>query len=304
MYNFDIRKHLLEYDNVMNKQREVIYDERRKILEGDDEYIKVHISEIIEEVLDSGFDLYLNENVSQQDGWDFDGFGKWLERKFGSKMGTVPNPNNQQSLKGLSPFLKDRTSIREGLLKEIAKIYSEKEKQLGTENLRHLERFIMLQVVDSQWKDHLYAMDSLREGIGLRAVGQKDPLVEYQHEGYDMFMDMTDNIKEEVVEFVFRVEALREEKVRSVFGAVPQRFEHPDAARLPVFNIGDRFSGIPTQKHKPVPTVFNDIPTQEHKPVPNEPPQQYKRQLPKVGRNDPCPCGSGKKYKKCCGLDS
>jgi preprotein translocase subunit SecA len=291
MYNFDIRKHLLEYDNVMNKQREVIYDERRKVLEGDDAYIKAHIREITEEVLDSGLDFYLNENAKQQEGgWDFAGLVKWLQRKFGYTYGDRFSGIPTQEHK---PVPTDRESIREQLLAEITKIYSEKENQIGPENIRHLERFIMLQVVDSRWKDHLYAMDHLREGIGLRAYGQKDPLVEYQHEGYDMFMQMIDSIKEEAVEFIYRVQAVREEKARSVFASLPQTFEHPD-----VDHIGDRFSGIPTQKHKPVPT---DSPTEFPTQSSTEPPPQYRRESAKVGRNDPCPCGSGKKYKRCHG---
>jgi preprotein translocase subunit SecA len=287
-YNFDIRKHLLEYDNVMNKQREVIYDERRKILEGDDGYIKTHITEIIEEVLDSGLDFYLNENARDQEGgWDFDGLAKWFARKFGYTYGDRFSGIPTQEHK---PVPTDREGIREQILGEITKIYSEKEKQLGAENLRHLERFIMLQIVDSRWKDHLYAMDGLREGIGLRAYGQKDPLVEYQHEGYDMFMEMISNIKEEIVEFVFRVQAIREEKSRSVFAAVPQTFEHPDAQKpqLPRQTITGQF---PTRQLFPEETV----------PTDSQPPPQYHRDTPKVGRNDPCPCGSGKKFKRCHG---
>lgn len=290
-HNFDIRKHLLEYDNVMNKQREVIYSERRKVLEADDEYIKAHVTEIIGEILDNGLDFYLNEHAAPEEGWDFDGLNKWMQRKFGiltNFLGT--GSAGQQSSERTCPLVHDRHGIRGQILGEITKIYSEKEQQLGPENLRNLERFIMLQVIDSQWKDHLYAMDHLREGIGLRAYGQKDPLVEYQHEGYDMFMQMTDEIKEEVVEFVFRVQAVRPEATRSVFSSLPQTFEHPDAqkAQKPWGQVHPD-NNFPTE---PVPTDFN---------VPAESPSQYHRESPKVGRNDPCPCGSGKKYKKCHG---
>jgi preprotein translocase subunit SecA len=298
MYNFDIRKHLLEYDNVMNKQREVIYDERRKILEGDDAYIKAHICEITEEVLDSGLDFYLNENAQQQEGgWDFDGLTKWLQRKFGTKMalGTFGDrfiPDSTQEHK-LAPV--DREGIREQLISEITKIYSEKEQQLGPENMRHLERFIMLQVMDTRWKDHLYAMDGLREGIGLRAYGQKDPLVEYQHEGYDMFMQMIDSIKEEVVEFVYRVQAVHAEKAKSVFASLPQTFEHPDAQR-PRYPEAQIPRGPDTQVSGPCNWEIGELGNQEL-------PSQCRRDTPKVGRNDPCPCGSGKKFKKCCGAN-
>lgn len=274
-YNFDIRKHLLEYDNVMNKQREVIYSERRKVLEGDDEWLKSHIKEITEEVLNSGLDFYLNEHASLEEGWDFDGLSKWAQRKFAI---TIEKTFFEA---------KARDIIRDELLAEIMRAYDEKEAQLGAEHMRHIERFVMLQVTDSRWKDHLYAMDNLRDGIGLRAYGQKDPLVEYQHEGYDMFMQMTDSIKEEVVEFVFRVQAVRPEAQKSVFNAVPQKLEHAEAADI--LKI--------TRQQQP----------ESRQDVPPEELAQYKRETPKVGRNDPCPCGkinpkTGKimKYKLCC----
>ena len=274
-YNFDIRKHLLEYDNVMNKQREVIYSERRKVLEGDDEWLKSHIKEITEEVLQNAFDFYLNEHASPEEGWDFDGLSKWAQRKFAI---TIEKTFFEA---------KARDIIRDELLAEIMRAYDEKEAQLGAEHMRHIERFVMLQVTDSRWKDHLYAMDNLRDGIGLRAYGQKDPLVEYQHEGYDMFVQMTDSIKEEVVEFVFRVQAVRPEAQKSVFNAVPQKLEHAEAADI--LKI--------TRQQQP----------ESRQDVPPEELAQYKRETPKVGRNDPCPCGkinpkTGKimKYKLCC----
>jgi len=281
MYNFDIRKHLLEYDNVMNKQREVIYGERRKILEGDNEWIKAHTIEIIEEVLDSALDFYLNEHAKPEEGWDYQGLTNWIERKFGSRLAALNSRIKDGGDKGV---------IREDLLKEMINIQLQKEQQLGVEHMRNIERFIMLQAMDGQWKDHLYAMDQLREGIGLRAYGQKDPLIEYQHEGYDMFMQMISNIKEEVVELVFRIQALQVEKAKSVFGTVSQKFEHPDAAdlsnrRMPVSQDGQILDASTPMSEAASP----DAPT------------QYKREEPKVGRNDPCPCGSGKKYKRCCG---
>jgi len=253
----------------------VIYSERRKVLEGDDEWLKSHIKEITEEVLNSGLDFYLNEHASLEEGWDFDGLSKWAQRKFAI---TIEKTFFEA---------KARDIIRDELLAEIMRAYDEKEAQLGAEHMRHIERFVMLQVTDSRWKDHLYAMDNLRDGIGLRAYGQKDPLVEYQHEGYDMFVQMTDSIKEEVVEFVFRVQAVRPEAQKSVFNAVPQKLEHAEAADI--LKI--------TRQQQP----------ESRQDVPPEELAQYKRETPKVGRNDPCPCGkinpkTGKimKYKLCC----
>jgi len=293
MYNFDIRKHLLEYDNVMNKQREVIYTERKKVLEGGDEWLKEHIREITEEILDSGLDFYLNVNAAAEEGWDFDGLSKWLLRKFG-----IQNEALIAKLKEEN----SRDAIREELLKEITKVYDEKELQLTPEHMRQIERFVMLQVMDTRWKDHLYAMDNLRDGIGLRAYGQKDPLVEYQHEGYDMFVQMTDEIKEEVVEFVFRVQAVRPEAVKSVFGAVPQKLEHAEAADLSKIIRGQVH---PDTSLRGSPEGATEAISSEHS---EETPSQYHRDAPKVGRNDPCPCGAIDpdtkkpiKYKKCHG---
>ncbi|MDP2938517.1 MAG: SEC-C metal-binding domain-containing protein, partial [Candidatus Omnitrophota bacterium] len=154
--------------------------------------------------------------------------------------------------------------------------------------MAHLEKMIMLQVIDTKWKDHLYAMDNLREGIGLRAYGQRDPLIEYQHEGYDMFMVMIDVIKQETIEFLFKVQAMREENpIKGVFQSVPQEFVKTDAAPM---------SRIPVPQAGRGKEFQEDIEQHQGPQV-----EQYKREEPKVGRNDPCPCNSGKKYKKCCG---
>ena len=151
--------------------------------------------------------------------------------------------------------------------------------------LRYIERTVMLQVIDSKWKDHLYGMDNLREGIGLRAYGQKDPLVEYQHEGYAMFSEMINSIKEEVLEFVFKIQGAQPKKVASVFSAIPQEFIHPEMASLDK-RIVQKESEEPAG---PMPVDY-----------PRGNTLTYERSAPKVGRNDPCPRGSGKKYKKCC----
>jgi len=149
-----------------------------------------------------------------------------------------------------------------------------------------LEKIILLQTIDSKWKDHLYSMDILREGIGLRAYGQKDPLVEYQHEGFDMFEEMTYRIKEEALEYILKVRPFIEEKIQGIFEALPQEFSHPEFSR-------------PTP-HQP---TYQDSYGEDVTLTQPQPPKvtTYQRTSQKVGRNDPCPCGSGKKYKKCCG---
>ncbi len=262
-HNFDIRKHVLEYDNVMNKQREVIYDERRKVLFGDD--LRAHIYEIIEEVIDGTMGLYFNSEVHKSD-WKYSEFNEWFWSKFNIRM------------QGLEDMVEGKTQeqILDDLASTVKSAYEEKEKRMGLTLLRHIEKMIMLQVIDSKWKDHLHAMDNLREGIGLRAYGQRDPLVEYQHEGYNMFMAMIDSIKDETIEFLFKVQAMREEAApRGIFQSLPQQFVHDEITPM------SRPSAAP-----------QDLPG---------PPTPHKRTEAKVGRNEPCPCGSGKKYKKCCG---
>jgi preprotein translocase subunit SecA len=156
--------------------------------------------------------------------------------------------------------------------------------------MRHLERMVLLQVVDTRWKDHLYAMDNLREGIGLRACGQRDPLVEYQHEAYAMFQEMVFRIKEETLEFLFKIRAASEEvrPTQGVFDFSRQQMRHDESAQFQyVPQGGRRDEGAEAPAYEAL------------APEPKQEP--YKRETPKVGRNDPCPCGSGKKYKKCCG---
>ncbi len=269
-HNFEIRKHLLEYDNVMNRQREVIYDERRKILQGVE--LRDYIYDITEEVLDYALDTYLNDKVSV-DQWDFDGFRQYLELRFLVKTSDL----NLEEMR--------KPEVRDVVLDRMKKIYEEKENSMGTEMARYMEKMILLQVVDSKWKDHLYAMDSLKEGIGLRAYGQRDPLVEYQHEAYAMFMDMIDRIKEETLEYLFKIKTVREEREAPVFNPARQQLLHEEKSQFQDLPVGEGAERAASYK--------GQLPA-EHIPT-------YKREEPKVGRNDPCPCGSGKKYKKCCG---
>lgn len=269
-HNFEIRKHLLEYDNVMNRQREVIYDERRKVLYGLD--LKSYIDELMEEIIDYAVDTYLNEKL-RVDEWDFSGFRQYLDSRFSIKAKDL----NLEEMRVVQ--------IKDVLLERMKNMYAEKEKDLGEQMTRYFERMILLQVIDTRWKDHLWAMDSLREGIGLRAYGQRDPLVEYQHEGYDMFMDMIDRIKEETIEYLFKVRAVKEERETSVFDVSKQHLVHEEK---------NQFQGAALNE-APKPADFYEGQLPEQKAA------TYKRETPKVGRNDPCPCGSGKKYKKCCG---
>lgn len=195
-YHFNIRKRLLEYDDVMNRQRQVIYEERRRILFSDN--LKEHLFDMVSDVIDILFERHFPDDVHPAS-WDLGAFSLEFRHIF----------SFEPDLTGLDPTEKDfREKLKERLLKKAKEFYDEKEKRLGSENLRQAEKFIMLQVVDQKWKEHLHAMDSLREGIGLRAWGQRDPLVEYKKEAFEMFGELVDSIKTDIVGFLFNLEGI------------------------------------------------------------------------------------------------
>jgi len=240
--NFDIRKHVLEYDDVMNQQREVIYDQRRKVLMG--ESLKENIFDMLHDVAKRTVDAFSGGSPHPEE-WDLTGL---LESV------TLFLPNHglkEDDLRALS-----KTEISEMLETKARDYYERREAELGAETLRELERMIILKVVDEKWMDHLDAMDQLRQGIGLRAYGQKDPLVEYKFEAYDMFNEMIGEIQTDIIRYLMRVTVV----------------EAPKEKKYMVENRSD-----------------------------DEGPKKPVRKGKQVGRNDPCPCGSGKKYKKCCG---
>jgi preprotein translocase subunit SecA len=276
MQNFSIRKHLLEYDDVMNKQREVIYERRRKALLQ--ENIREEISEVIEEFLDAQFDKFIGDKQHVED-WDLEGLSESLMRTLLVDLNSL----------GDKIYGMQETDVREYIKEESKKIYSYKEQKLGEKFLRDFEKYIVLRVVDENWKDHLHEMDMLKEGIGLRAYGQKDPLIEYKQEAYHMFVDLIDNINQKILEMLWRtqvVEAPREHKY-----ATPRlMLMHSDAT-----NMGYQAGGAPAEGER----EMSDI--QKAGQQRSQKAQPIKRDVPKVGRNDPCPCGSGLKYKKCHG---
>lgn len=279
-HNFDIRKHLLEYDDVLNKQREVIYHQRRQILEG--KSLKEMVFEMLEDALDELLATYVDKDKYSEE-WELEGLAEALTRKF-ALSSKLDRARGLLSLDGKggegSPSLSDLTAetLQELLLDTLKQAYERKEHRYGEGLMRHLEKMVMLQVIDSFWKDHLLNMDHLKEGIGLRGYAHKDPLIEYKKEGYEMFMEMVQHLKEEVVEYLFRMEiqvegagALAERRRLDRQRMVEHRGEHRDARA--------QVAGDQVAVAKPV-----------------------RRDHPKVGRNDPCPCGSGKKYKRCCGV--
>ena len=271
--NFDIRKQLLDYDNVMNKQREVIYKQRENALMGKNLNEEVH--KMIKSVIERNIQIYLS-SPNTDEHWDLDGLGRWLKQEFG----IIKRMNTQEETR--PNFLYQQ--IKEDLINQINNTYKKKQEKIGEAAIEHLEKHVMLQVIDAKWKEHLYTMDNLREGIGLRAYGQRDPLVEYQHESFAMFAQMMERIEEECLEFIFKAEPIREEEINSAF-SVPYEFVHQEMSGL-------EKAKAEREKIKSAQTISSDVPLTNI---------TYRRQEKKVGRNEPCPCGSGKKYKRCCG---
>ena len=255
-HNFEVRKQLLEYDDVMNKQREVIYQHRHAVLAG--EHIQQDIHDMMKDVVNAFVDTYCPVDQYQEE-WDFNGLGEALQGQFALDI--------TQGKGSVADHFKDvgRDAIIEEIQTQVRRAYDHKEQELSSELMRYLEKMLLLQVIDHHWKDHLLGMDHLRDGIGLRGYGQKDPLIEYKREGFDMFSSMMERIKSDVLERMFRVQAVRGE-------------QPPPPAPEPV---------------PPPRMVLN----RSDEPAP----QTVQHQADKVGRNDPCPCGSGKKFKKCHG---
>ncbi|MBT8365040.1 MAG: preprotein translocase subunit SecA, partial [Deltaproteobacteria bacterium] len=251
-HNFDIRKQLLEYDDVMNQQREVIYRQRREALSGKD--LKAEIQEMIREKAEDIAATFAGDNPHAEE-WDLKEIRDAVYKQFNFRL----NGFDEQTLDGLN-----RDGLSQMIYEAAGKFYDQREAVIGSEDFRHLERLVMLQTVDNLWKDHLLSMDHLKEGIGLRGYAQQNPLIVYKKEGYEMFQDMIGRVKEETLGILYRIQIAGPQKM--------DEYRQPKQQQL-AFSGG----GEPQQK----------------KPA--------KRAAKKIGRNAPCPCGSGKKYKKCCG---
>ncbi len=249
--NFEVRKHLLQYDDVMNKQREIIYAMRNRALHDEtlEDLIQEHIHEIAPELCDE----YFAEGISPEE-IDIKGFKESVFKHFATPLWNSPDELIKAKPEELEQIVFDA----------INKVYRTREQQFGPETMRQIEKWIFLRVQDELWKDHLLDMDHLREGIGLRGYAQQDPLREYQREAYDLFLKLDSRMKIDFIEKLFTVQIMPREEMRNQ-----------------------------EQQKNIVLSRGKDPEQQEKKPL--------KRQQPKVGRNDPCPCGSGKKHKKCCG---
>jgi preprotein translocase subunit SecA len=246
--NFNIRKHVLQYDNVMNKQREIIYSERRKVLMG--ENLKEHIMTMVSDQISLGMDEFNADKYPEN--WDIQGYEGYLSEMYGANI----------KLK-----IEDVESLTSEKMNELSitlaqRLYSAKEKEFGEERFREVERIVLLKSVDTKWMDHIDAMDQLRQGVALRAMGNEDPVRAYQNEGFDMFQELIAMIQEDTVKFLYRVRT-------------QEKMERQKVAK----ETGTNLNGNGTKSK----TVVKGK---------------------KIGRNDPCPCGSGKKYKKCCGKDA
>jgi preprotein translocase subunit SecA len=263
--NFEIRKNVLKYDEVMNTQRKVIYEEREKILQGRD--LKDEALDMVEDVIGAVVDQYVTKDVFPEE-WDLDGLLTTLAAVY-------PVTARKAELEELF----EAEAVRQRIVEEAVQAYEAKEQELGTDSetghsvLRDLERMVLLSIIDNKWREHLYEMDYLQEGIGLRAYGQRDPLVEYQREAYDMFGEMKGAIQDEFVRYIYRVQLIRQdEPARPRPQRVQMSHGDGDEARPPTSGGGQSVGA----------QAVGD----------------------KVPRNAPCPCGSGKKYKKCHGLSA
>ncbi|MBS3957668.1 MAG: preprotein translocase subunit SecA [Clostridiales bacterium] len=288
--NFAARKHVLEYDDVMNKQREVIYQERNRILDGKD--IHGRVEEMVREVVLAGVLEYCPEAAYAEE-WEWDGMATWYRDLTGvdtalRHKGVIENPHE----------------LAEELIEEALAVFQAREVDLGPENLRELERQVMLRVIDTRWMEHLLEMDYLKDGIGLRAMGQRDPLVEYKNEAYHMFTALVASINEDFLRTLFRIQVMRpleqiadDSAVRDVSYSAPSESTifsgAAQAAAMAAGPAGPSPDAIAAASAAAgggakVATVVKD----KEDPYAN------------VGRNDPCPCGSGKKYKKCHGANA
>lgn len=247
--NFDIRKHVIQYDDVMNKQREVIYGERRKVLNG--ENLRDNFIKMVDGIAESVVKSFCGEGQYPEN-WDWEGIKSAVEGAL------IPVGSLEYSDEDLDTL--DRDDLKERIIELVKQRYEEKEQEFGSELMRELERVILLRVVDQKWMDHIDAMDQLRHGIGLRAYGQRDPVVEYKFEGFAMFEEMVSSIQEEALKIILNTHIDRENMPQREKVAEPVAASHGDEPKKPATKKSD-----------------------------------------KVGRNDPCPCGSGKKYKACCG---
>ena len=267
--NFSIRKYVLQYDNVMNKQREIIYGERKRVLFGED--LREDVTSMTRQLIDEVVDPVVIASKFPEE-WDFETINKGLKKITPDFKALTFTEEDFADM--------DEENLKARLYDNFEQIYQKKEEEIGIEQLREVERMILIRVVDNKWMDHIDAMDQLKSGIGLRGLGGQDPAGAYAQEGYDMFELMVNSIKEDFVKACYNVTVQTSAERKNVMGSGEG---HKDEFADEPMMAGD----MPEQQQ---------IPERERRK-----PETVRRDAPKVGRNDPCPCGSGKKYKHCCG---
>jgi preprotein translocase subunit SecA len=274
-HNFDIRKHLLEFDDVANDQRKVIYEQRNNLLDGED--VSAEVEDMRDDVVNNVIDSYMPRG-SFDEMWDIKGLEESLQREFDTDLTIQQWLDADKSL--------HEESLREKILDSINAQIKEKEESFTPELMRRIEKQIMLDVLDRHWKDHLVAMDQLRQGIHLRSFAAKNPKQEYKREAFELFVQMLENIKHDVVVFLSKVSIRTEQDVEKA-----ENREHEQ-------NMNFNHPAAPDSLHQNQAAQG----ARPNIPEPNQPQAQpFTRQQPKIGRNQPCPCGSGKKYKHCHG---
>jgi preprotein translocase subunit SecA len=308
--NFEIRKHLLEYDDVMNKQREEIYRFRRELLEGEDQ--REYVLEMAEDIVEGFLDLYASDELDPEV-WDYDDLRLNVKRVFGIDLPdevVVPEPVREEDGEAVEegaeavapaglrlppeapkvPLTElSRPELEDTLLYAVRLRYDEKEREASPKFMRWFERVVILQILDQQWKDHLLALDHLKEGIGLRGYAQRDPKVEYKREAFSLFEELRDRVNEEVVRMLFLLRPATAAEEQEILSARARR-----APREVNYSGGE---ATPSTLAQAAGTESRQASSASAGPAV----KTVVRTAPKTGRNDPCPCGSGKKFKKCCG---
>jgi len=282
-HNFDIRKQLLEYDDVANDQRRVVYQQRQELMEASD------IADAIRAIRAEVVNGVISEHVAPQsveEVWDKDGLSKAIEREFGVRYDVLTVLERDHSI--------DETRLRALVVEAVSQDYERKSTEIGSKVMHELEKGIMLRQLDSHWKEHIAALDYLRQGIHLRGYAQRNPKQEYKREAFEMFSAMLERVKHDTISILSKIQIRRPEDVQAVEPAAPDpstlRFQHAAAPSL--------VAPVPPQAPQGAAPTGSPL---RPPPVEAEPVTPYVREQPKVGRNEPCPCGSGKKFKQCHG---
>ena len=285
--NFEARKHLLEYDDVMNKQREAVYSLRRQLLEGLDQkdlILEDYVADLLSQLLDQ-----FAPRDKHPDDWDVKGMKNAVFTRFGVDI----------VAEGVKPDSLNRQELGDAVFQKLKERYEAKEKLIGPDQMRYHERMIMLSVLDQQWKDHLLNMDHLKEGIGLRGYGQHDPLVEYKRESFEMFEAMMARFEEETTRYLYLMQVIgREGQPIEIEAGAGGNGDGAGRGRAAATSVDELEEAFQRRKRRELEQA-RMAGSGDYQPV-----QQRVRSGAKVGRNDPCPCGSGKKYKKCCGVSA